>query len=133
MLALPELYGDRKVLDRAAQGLPATAEIGAARSDLRRLGNALGDLPLSYDLADLRGYHYNSGLAFAAYCPGSPGAVALGGRYDEFGRAYGRGRSATGFSMDLRELVRLSPDGAPRGAIAAPWPEDDTQIGRVHV
>lgn len=126
LLALPELYGDRKVLDRAAQVLPATAEIGAALSDLRRLGNALGDLPLSYDLADLRGYHYHSGLAFAAYCPGSPGAVALGGRYDEFGRAYGRGRSATGFSMDLRELVRLSPDGAPRGAIAAPWPEDDT-------
>ncbi len=126
LLALPELYGDRKVLDRAAQVLPATAEIGAALSDLRRLGNALGDLPLSYDLADLRGYHYHSGLAFAAYCSGSPGAVALGGRYDEFGRAYGRGRSATGFSMDLRELVRLSPDGAPRGAIAAPWPEDDT-------
>ena len=126
LLALPELYGDRKVLDRAAQVLPATAEIGAALSDLRRLGDALSDLPLSYDLADLRGYHYHSGLAFAAYCPGSPGAVALGGRYDEFGRAYGRGRSATGFSMDLRELVRLSPDGAPRGAIAAPWPEDDT-------
>jgi ATP phosphoribosyltransferase regulatory subunit len=126
LLALPELYGDRKVLDRAAQVLPATAEIGAALSDLRRLGDALSDLPLSYDLADLRGYHYHSGLAFAAYCPGSPGAVALGGRYDEFGRAYGRGRAATGFSMDLRELVRLSPDGALRGAIAAPWPEDDT-------
>ena len=125
LLALPELYGDRKVLDRAAQVLPATAEIGAALSDLRRLGDALGDLPLSFDLADLRGYHYHSGLAFAAYCAGSPGAVALGGRYDEFGRAYGRGRAATGFSMDLRELARLSPDGTPRGAIAAPWPEDD--------
>lgn len=126
LLVLPELYGDRKVLDRAAQILPATAEIGAALSDLRRLDDALSELPLSFDLADLRGYHYHSGLAFAAYCAGSPGAVALGGRYDEFGRAYGRGRAATGFSMDLRDLVRLSPDGAPRGAIAALWPEDDT-------
>jgi ATP phosphoribosyltransferase regulatory subunit len=125
LLALPELYGDRKVLDRAAQVLPATAEIGAALSDLRRLSDALADLPLSFDLADLRGYHYHSGLAFAAYCAGSPGAVALGGRYDEFGRAYGRGRAATGFSMDLRELARLSPDVAAHGAIAAPWPEDD--------
>jgi ATP phosphoribosyltransferase regulatory subunit len=126
LLALPELYGDRTVLDRAAQILPATAEIGTALSDLRRLSDALADLPLSFDLADLRGYHYHSGLAFAAYCAGSPGAVALGGRYDEFGRAYGRGRPATGFSMDLRELARLSPDDASRGAIAAPWPEDDT-------
>jgi ATP phosphoribosyltransferase regulatory subunit len=49
----------------------------------------------------------------------------LGGRYDDFGRTFGRGRPATGFSMDLRELARLSPDGEPRGAILAPWPEDD--------
>ena len=89
------------------------------------LADALADLPLSFDLADLRGYHYHSGVAFAAYCAGSPGAVALGGRYDDFGRAYGRARPATGFSMDLRELARLSPNGEPRGAILAPWPEDD--------
>lgn len=125
LLALPELYGDRQVLDRAAKVLPALPEIETALSDLRRLADALADLPLSFDLADLRGYHYHSGVAFAAYCTGSPGAVALGGRYDDFGRVYGRARPATGFSMDLRELARLSPGGAARGAIAAPWPEDD--------
>jgi ATP phosphoribosyltransferase regulatory subunit len=27
--------------------------------------------------------------------------------------------------MDLRELARLSPSGDARGAILAPWPEDD--------
>jgi len=113
------------VLDRAARVLPALPEIGAALSELGRLADALADLPLSFDLADLRGYHYHSGVAFAAYCAGSPGAVALGGRYDDFGRAYGRARPATGFSMDLRELARLSPNGEPRGAILAPWPEDD--------
>jgi len=125
LLALPELYGDRRVLDRARQILPAWPEIAAALSDLRRLADALADLPLSFDLADLRGYHYHSGVAFTAYCAGSPGALALGGRYDDFGRAYGRARPATGFSMDLRELARLSPDGMARGAILAPWPEDD--------
>ncbi|MCK9381528.1 MAG: ATP phosphoribosyltransferase regulatory subunit [Sulfuritalea sp.] len=126
LLTLPELYGDRRMLDRAAQVLPALPEIDAALSELRRLAEALADLPLSFDLADLRGYHYHSGVVFAAYCAGSPGAVALGGRYDDFGRAYGRARAATGFSMDLRELARLSPSGEPRGAILAPWPEDDT-------
>jgi len=125
LLALPELYGDRRVLERASQILPALPEITAALSDLRRLADALADLPLSFDLADLRGYHYHSGAAFAAYCVGSASAVALGGRYDDFGRTYGRARPATGFSMDLRELVRLSPDGEAHGAILAPWPEDD--------
>ncbi len=125
LLVLPELYGDRRVLDRAAQVLPALPAIAAALSELRRLADALADLPLSFDLADLRGYHYHSGVAFAAYCAGSPGAVALGGRYDNFGQAYGRARPATGFSMDLRELARLSPSGEAKGAILAPWPEND--------
>ncbi|MCX7150578.1 MAG: ATP phosphoribosyltransferase regulatory subunit [Rhodocyclales bacterium] len=125
LLALPELYGDRGVLDQAEQVLPALPAIAAALSELRRLAEAFADLPLSFDLADLRGYHYHSGVVFAAYCAGSPGAVALGGRYDDFGRAYGRARPATGFSMDLRELVRLPPDGERLGAILAPWPEDD--------
>lgn len=126
LLALPEFYGDRRVLARAAQVLPALPEIAAALSDLHRIADALSDLPLSFDLADLRGYHYHSGVVFAAYCAGSAGAVALGGRYDDFGRTYGRARAATGFSMDLRELARLSlPDGAAQGAILAPWPEDD--------
>ena len=125
LLALPELYGDRRVLERATQILPALPEITSALSALRRLADALADLPLSFDLADLRGYHYHSGVAFAAYCAGSASAVALGGRYDDFGRTYGRARPATGFSMDLRELVRLSPECEARGAILAPWPEDD--------
>ena len=56
------LYGDRGVLDRAAKVLPNLPEIETALSDLRRMADALGDLPLSFDLADLRGYHYHSGF-----------------------------------------------------------------------
>lgn len=125
LLALPELYGDRTVLDEADRMLPDLPAVSAAINDLRRLAGALGDLPLSFDLADLRGYRYHTGVAFSAYCEGSPGAVALGGRYDDFGRIYGRGRPGTGFSMDLRALARLAPPAPTRGAIVAPWPEDD--------
>lgn len=125
-LALPELYGDRHVLDHAEKLLPDLPEITRALTDLRRLAVALADLPLSFDLADLRGYDYHSGVVFAAYCAGSPGALALGGRYDNFGRAFGRARPATGFSMDLRELARLAPRDDVRAAILAPWPEDDS-------
>src|SRR5690606_10579167 len=75
LLALTELYGDAGVLDEAARRLPDEPEIRAALGDLRGLSKALGDLPLSFDLGDLRGYHYHSGVVFAAYSEGSPAAL----------------------------------------------------------
>jgi len=124
-LALPELHGDSRVLADAEKRLPALPAITAALADLQRMAKALGALPLGFDLADLRGYNYHTGVVFAAYAAGSASALALGGRYDGLGLAYGRARPATGFSMDLREIARLSPDGQLRGAILADWPEDD--------
>lgn len=122
--ALPDLYGGIEVLASAAACLPALPEISKALGELQRLADELSDLPLSFDLADLRGYHYHSGVVFAAYCDDSPAAVALGGRYDSIGERFGRGRPATGFSLDLRTLSRLSSPQSVPGAILAPWPED---------
>lgn len=104
LLLLPELYGSAEVLDLAAQKLPALPELSAALATLRRLAQACR-LPAGFDLAELRGYHYHSGVVFDAYCDGVSGAVARGGRYDEVGRAFGRARPATGFSIDLRSLA----------------------------
>ena len=126
LLALPDLYGDRSVLSKASRVLPAIPAIRSALAELERLADACADLPLSFDLADLRGYHYHSGVMFAAYAAGSAAAIALGGRYDEVGKVYGRARAATGFSMDLREMVRLVPGSILTGAILAPWPDDDS-------
>jgi ATP phosphoribosyltransferase regulatory subunit len=134
LLALPDLYGGAEVLAAAAASLPALPEIARALGELQRLATELADLPLSFDLADLRGYHYHSGVVFAAYCDDSPAAVALGGRYDSIGERFGRGRPATGFSLDLRTLARLSAPQTVRGAILAPWPEDGgllDEIGRL--
>ena len=104
LVLLPELYGGREVLALAAKKLP---DIPPLKSALRTL-NALADacpIPLGIDLAELRGYHYHSGVVFDAYCNGVSGAVARGGRYDEVGRAFGRPRAATGFSIELRSLA----------------------------
>ncbi|MBI4989757.1 MAG: ATP phosphoribosyltransferase regulatory subunit [Rhodocyclales bacterium] len=120
LLALPECYGGLEALERALKLLPGDAEIAQAVSDLKKLADELADLPVSFDLADLRGYHYHSGVAFAAYCAGHPGAIALGGRYDKVGKAFGRGRPATGFSMDLRELSQLEATSPSPRAILAP-------------
>ncbi len=118
---LPELYGGADVLAAAARDLPRLPEIDAALSTMRQLHAAMPDLPLSFDLADLRGYHYHNGIVFAAYFPGFPSAIALGGRYDGVGKDFGRDRPATGFSMDLREVARLAAPGAPSAAILAPY------------
>ena len=119
LLALPTLYGAADVLGKARAVLPDDGEIRAALDDLEQLATRLADLPISFDLADLRGYHYHSGVVFAAYGGNSPVALALGGRYDSVGRAFGRGRPATGFSLDLRELAAQVADPLLPGAILA--------------
>ncbi|WP_398304902.1 ATP phosphoribosyltransferase regulatory subunit [Zoogloea sp.] len=119
LLALPTLYGAADVLGKARALLPDDGEIRAALDDLEQLATQLADLPISFDLADLRGYHYHSGVVFAAYGGNSPVALALGGRYDSVGRAFGRGRPATGFSLDLRELAAQVADPLLPGAILA--------------
>ncbi|HJV85787.1 MAG TPA: ATP phosphoribosyltransferase regulatory subunit [Noviherbaspirillum sp.] len=121
LLALPCLYGDASTIVRARQVLPKTQGITRALDELELLVNKGGAASITVDLADLRGYHYHSGVMFAAYVPGLPNAVARGGRYDQVGEAFGRARPATGFSMDLRELARLMPGAERMSAVRAPW------------
>jgi ATP phosphoribosyltransferase regulatory subunit len=104
LLLLPELYGGPEVLDLAEKKLPKLPELTRALGTLRKLAKA-SRIPAGFDLAELRGYHYHSGVVFDAYCDGVAGAVARGGRYDEVGKAFGRARPATGFSIDLRGLA----------------------------
>jgi ATP phosphoribosyltransferase regulatory subunit len=110
LLLLPELYGDKEILDTAEKKLPDIDSLRKALKTLRALAKSC-PVPVSFDLAELRGYHYHSGVVFDAYCEGVSGAVARGGRYDEVGKAFGRARPATGFSIDLRALSSLKPEG----------------------
>jgi ATP phosphoribosyltransferase regulatory subunit len=120
--ALPNLYGDVDVLKRAREVLPDLPGVAKALAELAALaGSAIGRAEVAIDLADLRGYQYESGAMFALYVPGLPNAVARGGRYDHVGEAFGRARPATGFSMDLRELARLLPTAERKHSIRAPW------------
>jgi ATP phosphoribosyltransferase regulatory subunit len=121
LLALPGLYGDIDIIDKARQILPTFPGIAQALDELVALAQLAGEANVTIDLADLRGYHYHSGVMFAAYVPGLPNAVVRGGRYDHVGEAFGRSRPATGFSMDLRELARLLPGAERKRAIRAPW------------
>jgi len=131
LTALPELYGGPEVLAKAARQLPRHEEIAAALRDLKALAEALEDVArIRFDLAELRGYRYHSGVVFAAYAEGQPYAIGRGGRYDEVGKAFGRARPATGFSIDLRELAALRPDPAPRSSVLAPHAPADKALQR---
>jgi len=66
---------------------------------------------------------------FAAYVPGSGQGIAFGGRYDAIGSAFGRARPATGFSTDLKNLLRLSSNSVPvQSGIFAPHDKDPAQL-----
>ena len=123
--ALVELCGGREVLALARQRLAAAP--GAVRDALGSLESIAAGLaarfphvPLYFDLGELRGYHYHTGVVFAAFVPGLGQSIAQGGRYDDIGADFGRARPATGFSTDLRTLVALG-ESSPVVESAAIW------------
>lgn len=108
LMALPELYGPAaEVLDEARGRLPDTPAIANALAALEALARSAEDkvAHLHIDLADLRGYHYQNGAIFAVFAAGAAVAIGNGGRYDGIGKAFGRARPATGFTLDLRQLA----------------------------
>lgn len=62
------------------------------------------------DCAELSGFHYETGVTWAAYTTGSGQAIARGGRYDGIGSVFGADRPATGFSANLDRLAVCSKD-----------------------
>ncbi len=139
LLALPELCGD-DALARAAEVLaPAPASVRHALDYLGRLAEELRawvpEVPIHFDLAELRGYQYKTGVVFAAFAPSSGQEIARGGRYDDIGRVFGRARPAVGFSADLQLLVRVGSGLEGRfplaGAVLVPWSADRGLRGEV--
>lgn len=127
--ALAGLYGGPEVLDEAEKLLPPAPAVRESLSDLKWLAQHLDGAKVSFDLADARGWGYYSGARFAAYLPGAGDAVLRGGRYDGVGAVFGhkldRERPAVGFSLDLKQLVRVARPRPLRAAIRAPWGDAD--------
>jgi ATP phosphoribosyltransferase regulatory subunit len=133
LIQLTQLNGDKTILAKAAQVLPNTPAIQNALSCLNKISEALKglDVTVSFDFSELRGYHYHSGIVFAAYAQGYKGPLALGGRYDEVGKAFGRARPATGFSLDLRGVVTALPPANNSLAIFAPAGNTPSLIAKI--
>ncbi len=135
-LKLPRLNGGKDVLDQAKTILAAASDdVMQALADLEAIADILTRifpaLPISFDLAELRGYHYHTGIVFSAFVPSVGWEIARGGRYDNIGGVFGRARPATGFSADLKLLSSLVKDGELKEErIFAPY-EDDLDLTEV--
>ena len=130
LMALADLNGGDEVLTGARRLLKdAGTGVQSALENLERIATKarqrVPDVPLHFDLAELRGYRYQTGVVFAAFVPGHGEEIARGGRYDDIGKAFGRARPATGFSLDLKTLIALTDTvaGLP-SAIMAPHVSD---------
>jgi len=126
LIELVSLYGDVNVLKEAEKLLPQDQAIKSALQFLNQLDQALknNQIKVSYDLSDIRGYQYHNGLVFSVYADQCYSPIALGGRYDNIGASFGRKRPATGFTMDLKNIVTLFPNGKKAKAILAPQGND---------
>ncbi|MFL0810401.1 MAG: ATP phosphoribosyltransferase regulatory subunit [Agarilytica sp.] len=110
--ALPKLSGDSRIIQKAKEQLTdVPAVVSLALEQLEKIATQIEarypEAQLYFDLSELRGYHYHTGIVFGAFAPGVGNAIANGGRYDHVGEAFGRARSASGFDIDLSALSRL--------------------------
>jgi ATP phosphoribosyltransferase, regulatory subunit len=134
---LPRLSGGVNVLTKAqAVFADAPAEVAAALDELIALAAVLQprypQAQLHFDLSELRGYHYHTGIVFGAFAPGLGEAIANGGRYDHIGQAFGRPRPATGFNVDLTAISRVQQSESMRvWGIFVPASESDKQWQKV--
>lgn len=135
---LPELHGSEDCLQRAEKVFSKADQ--AVKDALAYLQQAVAkfkqhfnDVDVHFDLSELRGYHYHTGILFAAYTPGEGQEIARGGRYDDIGQVFGRARPATGFSTDTKRLLGLTQNesSVACNAILAPCDEDDGLIDKI--
>jgi ATP phosphoribosyltransferase regulatory subunit len=131
---LSRLSGDASVLNQAESAFAgAPDEVIKAVCDLRLIADAVrkraSDISVGFDLCELRGYQYHTGIVFAAYTPAYGRAVAKGGRYNDIGKVFGRARPASGFDVDLNILVRLSarPERKRENILAPDQPDEALQ------
>jgi ATP phosphoribosyltransferase regulatory subunit len=108
ILALPRLFGGREVLAKAEKAVSNER----SRRALDNLAQVLDILSvygiedhITFDLGELRGLDYHTGLTFQGFLTGIGRAVCLGGRYDNLTARYGYPAPATGFAFDLLNLL----------------------------
>ena len=107
---LPRLCGDLSVLEKGKTLFKDYPGIVQRLNNLAEVSQSIAsrhvDVDIYFDLSELRGYNYHTGIVFAAYLTGTGTRIAKGGRYDDVGDVFGRARGATGFDIDIKTFVK---------------------------
>jgi ATP phosphoribosyltransferase regulatory subunit len=123
VMALPKMYGDYTVIERGRDVLASVPGAKQRLDELDMVYNAVKGYVshVSFDLAELRGFEYHSGLVAAVYVEGQTSPIARGGRYDHVGQTFGKARPATGFTLDLRRLAQCSSVNGAANSVKKVW------------
>lgn len=138
LLQLAELNGDASVFKQARKSLARANDyvkkaIDYLEATAEMVAKRCSNIKLNFDLAELHGYHYQTGVVFAAFVPQLGEAIARGGRYDDIGQIFGRARAATGFSTDLKVLDSLSKRAHERAkCVFAPVDRDPRLLQKIN-
>lgn len=121
-----EFFGGAEVL-RQARARPLPERAGEAVERLAAITRVLESLGLAgrfrFDLAELRGFDYYTGLIFEIHAPGAGQEIGGGGRYNDLLANFGDPRPAVGFSISVDRIAAILPEApgsedAPVKAIA---------------
>jgi ATP phosphoribosyltransferase regulatory subunit len=137
LLELVDLNGDVSVLDEAEKLFKnISSEVSEYIEEVKALVDSIkdeSDIKINIDLAELRGYHYHTGMVYTAFVPGKGEGIAFGGRYDDIGSAFGRARPATGFSLDVKSLLKFeNTEKVATKRIFAPTSDDVSLQNKVN-
>jgi len=108
LMTLPFVIGRRDALEAEARSAPKTSLPGLEH--LLKLDAALTAKErahIVYDLGEVRGLEYYTGIHFELYIAGAGRAAGAGGRYDDLMGRFGRPMPAVGVALDLDTIVEV--------------------------
>ncbi len=109
LMTLPFVIGRREALEEAIRTAPKASIPGLEH--LLALDAALSPderAHLVYDLGEVRGLEYYTGIHFELFIAGTGRAAGAGGRYDDLMERFGRPMPAVGVSLDLDTMAEVA-------------------------
>ena len=105
---IPSLFGGKEVLEKAssiAEGRQAKIAVANLSNILKILDTKGFQKFITFDLAEMRGFDYYTGIVFEGFAMGLGKAIMSGGRYDNLMQKYGYPCAAIGFAFDVDNIV----------------------------
>ncbi len=109
IIEMPNLYGDYKEVLVEAEAFCLNENMSKALKDLKEVCEIIEDFGygeyISVDLGLINHLDYYTGVIFKGYIASHGEMILSGGRYDDLTENYGESIPATGFAINIDELI----------------------------